>query len=60
MSICGPLNKMSFDSRMTTPVQLTAAAIVRSLNAGRFVTPTLQRRSILRSLPTAPSVLAEG
>jgi hypothetical protein len=51
---------MSFDSRMTTPVQLTAAAIVRSLNAGRFVTPTLQRRNVLRSLPTAPSVLAEG
>ncbi|PSR69484.1 IclR family transcriptional regulator [Nocardia sp. MDA0666] len=60
VSICGPLNKMSFDSRMTTPVQLTAAAIVRSLNAGRFVTPTLQRKNILRSLPTAPSVLAEG
>ncbi|MBF6451176.1 IclR family transcriptional regulator [Nocardia elegans] len=60
VSICGPLTRMSFDSRMTTPVQLTAAAIVRSLNAGRFVTPTLQRRNVLRSLPTAPSVLAEG
>ncbi|MGV9661888.1 IclR family transcriptional regulator [Nocardia niigatensis] len=59
VSICGPLNRMSFDSRMTTPVQLTAVAIARSLNTG-FVTPTLQRRNILRSLPTAPSVLAEG
>lgn len=60
ISVCGPLNRMSFDSRLTTPVQLAAAAIVRSLNAGRFVTPILQRRNILRSLPTAPSVLAEG
>ncbi|MGW4119620.1 IclR family transcriptional regulator [Nocardia sp. NPDC004711] len=60
VSICGPRTHMSFDSRLTTPVQLTAAAIVRSLNIGRFVTPTLQRRNILRALPTAPSVLAEG
>lgn len=60
VSICGPLSRMSFDSRMTTPVQLTAHAIWRSMNRGVQVMPTLQRRNILRSLPTAPSVLAEG
>ncbi|NKY55206.1 IclR family transcriptional regulator [Nocardia flavorosea] len=60
VSICGPLVKMTFDSRMTSPVQLTAHAIWRSVCAGVRVTPTLQRRNILRSLPTAPSVLAEG
>ncbi|MBF6353112.1 IclR family transcriptional regulator [Nocardia higoensis] len=60
VSICGPLSRMPFDSRMTTPVQLTAHAIWRSMNSGVRVTPTLQRRNILRSLPTAPSVLAEG
>ncbi|WP_280458218.1 hypothetical protein [Nocardia carnea] len=51
---------MTFDSRMISPVQLTAHAIWRSVCAGVRVTPTLQRRNILRSLPTAPSVLAEG
>lgn len=60
VSICGPLTEMTFDSRMISPVQLTAHAIWRSISAGVRVTPTLQRRNILRSLPTAPSVLAEG
>ncbi|WP_040836014.1 IclR family transcriptional regulator [Nocardia brevicatena] len=60
VSICGPLAKMTFDSRMRTPVQLTAHAIWRSMTAGRQVTPTLQRRNTLQYLPTAASVLAEG
>ncbi|WP_280491490.1 IclR family transcriptional regulator [Nocardia asiatica] len=60
VSICGPLSRMSFDSRMTTPVQLAAHAVWRSMTADGRVTPTLQRRNILRSLPTAPSVLADG
>ncbi|WP_280218221.1 IclR family transcriptional regulator [Nocardia neocaledoniensis] len=60
VSICGPLSRMSFDSRMTTPVRLAAHAIWRSMNSGIQVAPTLQRRNILQSLPTAPSVLAEG
>ncbi|MEU1953570.1 IclR family transcriptional regulator [Nocardia rhamnosiphila] len=60
VSLCGPLAKMPFDSRMTSPVQLTAHAIWRSISVGVRVTPTLQRRNMLRSLPTAPSVLAEG
>ncbi|WP_280423783.1 IclR family transcriptional regulator [Nocardia carnea] len=60
VSICGPLARMTFDSRMISPVQLTAHAIWRSVSAGVRVTPTLQRRNILRSLPTAPSVRAEG
>ncbi|WP_280222529.1 hypothetical protein [Nocardia neocaledoniensis] len=45
---------------MITPVQLTAHAIWRSMSAGVRVTPTLQRRNVLRALPTAASVLAEG
>ncbi|MFI7524098.1 IclR family transcriptional regulator [Nocardia salmonicida] len=60
VSICGPLNRMNFDSRMSTPVQLTAHAIWRTMSSGVRVVPTLQRRNVLRSLPTAPSVLAEG
>lgn len=60
VSICGPLTEMTFDSRMIRPVQLAAHTIWRSVCAGVRVTPTLQRRNILRSLPTAPSVRAEG
>ena len=60
VSICGPLTKMVFDSRMISPVQLTAHAIWRSVSVGVRVMPTLQRRNILRALPTAPSVLTEG
>ncbi|GAB99137.1 putative IclR family transcriptional regulator [Gordonia namibiensis NBRC 108229] len=60
VSICGPLRDMAFDHRMTSPVQLAAGAIWRSLSAGVRVTPTLQRRDLLRSLPTAASVLSEG
>lgn len=60
VSICGPLTRMTFDRRMTNPVQLTANAIWRSLSSGVRVTPTMQRRNLLQSLPTAPSVRAEG
>lgn len=59
VSICGPMRAMAFDSRMITPVQLTTHAIWRSMSVGVRVTPTLQRRNLLRSLPTAASVLAE-
>ncbi|MGW5381240.1 IclR family transcriptional regulator [Nocardia sp. NPDC003963] len=60
VSICGPLTKMNFGSQMTSPVQLAANAIWRSVSVGVRVTPTMQRRNILRSLPTAPSVRFEG
>ncbi|MFD4407495.1 IclR family transcriptional regulator [Nocardia sp. NPDC058499] len=60
VSICGPLTKMNFDSRMISPIQLAANAIWRNVSGGVRITPTLQRRNILRALPSAPSVLAEG
>ena len=60
VSICGPLRHMAFDSRMTSPVLLTAQAAWRSMSEGVRVTPTLARRNMLRRMPTAPSVLAEG
>lgn len=60
VSICGPIRGMAFDSRMITPVQLTANAIWRSMASESSVVPVLQRRNLLRALPTAASVLAEG
>ncbi|VFA89677.1 IclR family transcriptional regulator [Gordonia paraffinivorans] len=60
VSVCGPLREMRFDSTMITPVRLTAGAIWRSMCDGTRVTPTLQRRNLMRSLPTATRVLAEG
>ncbi|MET7774014.1 IclR family transcriptional regulator [Nocardia sp. NPDC005366] len=59
VSICGPIQKMAFDSRMIAPVKLTSHAIWRSMSVGVRVTPTLQRRNMLRSLPTAAGVLAD-
>ncbi|MGV9709049.1 IclR family transcriptional regulator [Gordonia sp. NPDC003424] len=60
VSICGPLRDMTFDSAMIAPVRLTAGAIWRTMSGGVRVTPTLQRRNMLRSLPTAARVRAEG
>lgn len=59
ISICGPTRDLFADSRMVTPVQLAAGAIWRNLAAGPGVTPVLQRRDLLGSLPTAASVRAE-
>ncbi|NMM85292.1 IclR family transcriptional regulator [Rhodococcus sp. SRB_17] len=55
ISICGPLHQLAFDRRMITPVRLAAAAIWRSLNG---ISPTLQRRNLLRSISTAANVRA--
>lgn len=60
VSICGPLREMRFNSTMIAPVQLTAGAIWRSLSDGVRVAPTLQRRNLMRSMPTAPRVRHEG
>ncbi|TYQ10305.1 UNVERIFIED_ORG: IclR family transcriptional regulator [Gordonia westfalica J30] len=60
VSVCGPLRDMSFDSKMITPLRLTSTAIWRSMCDGTRVAPTLQRRNMLRSLPTASRVLADG
>ncbi|MCG7631823.1 helix-turn-helix domain-containing protein [Gordonia McavH-238-E] len=60
VSVCGPLRDLVFDSTMITPVRLTAGAIWRSMCDGTRVTPTLQRRNLMRSMPTAARVLAEG
>lgn len=59
ISVCGPTRDLFADSRMVTPVQLAAGAIWRNLAAGSAVTPVMQRRNLLSSLPTAASVRAE-
>ncbi len=60
VSVCGPLRDLGFDAAMITPVRLTAAEIWRSMCEGNRVTPTMQRRNLMRSMPTAARVRAEG
>ncbi|MFD4407762.1 IclR family transcriptional regulator C-terminal domain-containing protein [Nocardia sp. NPDC058499] len=60
VSISAPMSTMTFDAGTTALVKLAAHAIWRSMSLGVRVIPTLQRRNILRSLPTARSVLADG
>ncbi|NMO01653.1 IclR family transcriptional regulator [Gordonia sp. TBRC 11910] len=45
VSICGPVDKMSFDHRMAAPVRMAALGIWRELSGGSAVTPTLQQRA---------------
>lgn len=59
ISVCGPVRALVPDARMVTPVQLAAGAIWRNLSSEAGVTPVLQRRNLLRALPTAASVRAE-
>jgi DNA-binding IclR family transcriptional regulator len=43
VSVCGPMNRMMFDQRLTAPVRMTAMGIWRNLEDGpRRVAPTLQ------------------
>jgi DNA-binding IclR family transcriptional regulator len=44
VSVCGPMNRMMFDQRLTAPVRMTAMGIWRNLEDGpRRVAPTLQQ-----------------
>lgn len=54
VSICGPSTALRNDHISAAPVRMAAAAIWRSIDGGALtVTPTLQRRQMLRNLPTA-------
>ncbi|SBS70424.1 Transcriptional regulator, IclR family [uncultured Mycobacterium sp.] len=52
VSVCGPMNRMTFDSRLVAPVRMTAMGIWRSADDGPGrVTPTLQPLRPLRGGP---------
>jgi len=59
VSVCGPMNRMMFDQRLTAPVRMTAMGIWRNVEDGpQRVAPTLQplrpllpRRSAVPSRP---------
>lgn len=54
VSICGPSKALRNDHISAAPVRMAAAAIWRAIDGGALtVTPTLQRRQMLRNLPTA-------
>ncbi|KAA0102784.1 IclR family transcriptional regulator [Mycolicibacterium sp. P1-5] len=57
VSVCGPMNRMAFDSRLVAPVRMTAMGIWRSAEGGpERVAPTLQPLRPLRGGP-APRVI---
>jgi DNA-binding IclR family transcriptional regulator len=53
VSVCGPMNRMRFDQRLTAPVRMTAMGIWRNVEDGpQRVAPTLQPlRPLLRRPP---------
>jgi DNA-binding IclR family transcriptional regulator len=57
VSVCGPMNRMTFDQRLTAPVRMTAMGIWRNVEDGpQRVAPTLQPlRPLLPRRPTPPS-----
>jgi DNA-binding IclR family transcriptional regulator len=55
VSVCGPMNRMMFDQRLTAPVRMTAMAIWRNVEGGpQRVAPTLQPLRPLR--PSRPAL----
>jgi DNA-binding IclR family transcriptional regulator len=57
VSVCGPMNRMTFDQRLTAPVRMTAMGIWRNVEDGpQRVAPTLQPlRPLLPRRPAVPS-----
>ena len=57
VSVCGPMNRMMFDQRLTAPVRMTAMGIWRNVEDGpQRVAPTLQPlRPLLPRRPAAPA-----
>jgi DNA-binding IclR family transcriptional regulator len=57
VSVCGPMNRMMFDQRLTAPVRMTAMGIWRNVEGGpQRVAPTLQPlRPLLPRRPAVPS-----
>jgi DNA-binding IclR family transcriptional regulator len=54
VSVCGPMNRMIFDQRLTAPVRMTAMGIRRNIDDGpQRVAPTLQPLRPLR--PARPA-----
>ncbi len=54
VSVCGPMSRMAFDSRLVAPVRMTAMGIWRSAQEGPArVAPTLQQVRPLRGGPAA-------
>ncbi len=54
VSVCGPMNRLTFDQRLTAPVRMTAMAIWRQAEAGPGrVAPTLQPLRPLRPVGRA-------
>src|SRR4029079_479963 len=52
LSVCGPMNRMSFDQRLAAPVRMTAMGIWRNVEDGpQRVAPTLQPMRPLRPIP---------
>jgi DNA-binding IclR family transcriptional regulator len=56
VSVCGPMNRMMFDQRLTAPVRMTAMGIWRNVEDGpQRVAPTLQPlRPLLPRRPARP------
>jgi DNA-binding IclR family transcriptional regulator len=55
VSVCGPMNRMMFDQRLTAPVRMTAMGIWRNVEGGpQRVAPTLQPLRPL--LPRTPAL----
>jgi DNA-binding IclR family transcriptional regulator len=55
VSVCGPMNRMMFDQRLTAPVRMTAMAIWRNIEGGpQRVAPTLQPLRPLRPARAEP------
>jgi DNA-binding IclR family transcriptional regulator len=52
VSVCGPMNRMTFDQRLVAPVRMTAMGIWRNVEDGpQRVAPTLQQGRPLRGAP---------
>jgi DNA-binding IclR family transcriptional regulator len=52
LSVCGPVNRMTFDQRLAAPVRMTAMRIWRDVEDGpKRVVPTLQQMRPLRPVP---------
>jgi DNA-binding IclR family transcriptional regulator len=55
VSVCGPMNRMTFDQRLAAPVRMTAMGIWRNVEDGpQRVSPTLQPLRPLRPARPAP------
>jgi DNA-binding IclR family transcriptional regulator len=55
VSVCGPMNRMTFDQRLAAPVRMTAMGIWRNVEDGpQRVAPTLQPLRPLRPARPAP------